>query len=55
MPDALLEELCICGSQDVLRERFVELNGLGFNEVIIGPPFGSNAKKTIATFSPGEA
>lgn len=48
----LLDQFCVTGSKEEIIEAFKEYQKEGFQEFIIGPPYGSEPKKAIAAFKP---
>lgn len=50
--DDLIRKLCFFGSIDEIKNEFSKLSRLGIDEVVIGPPYGSDPAKVIRTMNP---
>ena len=48
----LLDQFCITGSIEEIIETFKEYQNGGFEEFVIGPPYGVDPKKAISDFKP---
>lgn len=55
MPSYALEELCIYGSREEILRSLKAYASMGFSEVIVGPPYGRNAPRVIATMGDADA
>ncbi len=47
--DEILREFCFFGELDELKQQFIKIKNIGVDEIIVGPPFGSNPVKTVKT------
>lgn len=45
-----IEELCIYGSKREIMKNMHEYEALGLHELVVGPPYGRNPRKAVASF-----
>lgn len=48
--DDLIDQFCISGSVDEITDAIREYEKLGFDEFVIGPPYGKDPQKAIKSF-----
>jgi 5,10-methylenetetrahydromethanopterin reductase len=50
VPDRALQEFCFFGTREEILDAMEELHRLGFEEFIVGPPFGDSAIEVVRSF-----
>ncbi|MCW4043559.1 MAG: LLM class flavin-dependent oxidoreductase [Candidatus Bathyarchaeota archaeon] len=48
IPDRIIDLLCISGDADEICDKFESYSSLGIQEVVFGPPYGKDARKSMA-------
>jgi len=48
IPDRIIDLLCISGDADEICDKFKLYSSLGIQEVVFGPPYGKDARKSMA-------
>ena len=43
-------DLCIYGNKEEIMRKISDLESIGFNELVLGPPYGKNPGKVIESF-----
>lgn len=49
-----IEELCIYGNKEEIMRKLPEYEALGLHELVVGPPYGRNPRKAVASFGSRE-
>lgn len=50
VPESAVQEFCFTGSAEEILDAMEELSRQGFDEFIVGPPFGDSAKEVVRRF-----
>ncbi|NOZ58387.1 MAG: LLM class flavin-dependent oxidoreductase [Euryarchaeota archaeon] len=50
VPQEALEEYCFCGTREEILDAMEELRRAGFEEFVVGPPFGKSPEEVVRSF-----
>ncbi len=50
VPEEALREFCFCGTPEEILDSMEELRRYGFEEFVVGPPFGNSPAEVVRTF-----
>jgi alkanesulfonate monooxygenase SsuD/methylene tetrahydromethanopterin reductase-like flavin-dependent oxidoreductase (luciferase family) len=45
--DLMIDKLCISGNPDEIYDKFQSYSSLGIQEVVFGPPYGKDARRSM--------
>lgn len=50
VPEEALREYCFCGTREEILDAMEELRRAGFQEFVVGPPFGDSPREVVQSF-----